>query len=140
MNPLNRTQPSNFQLCSNQSTNHNYLVWGEGGPPPKLLLARDLMFVDQSLEVLAESGFSSHSMTHSCSTKKIALPRQAEKSRHRGCVRIICEGTYVLTQPGQNSHKSPNLATVLTATLRVIRGFFVKKLFCLLVSTIFNQC
>ena len=27
-------------------------------------------------------------------------------------------GTYVLTQPGQNSHKSPNLAT-----LRVIRGF-----------------
>ena len=32
-------------------------------------------------------------------------------------------GTYVLTQPGQNSHKSPNLATLLTATLRVIRGF-----------------
>ena len=31
---------------------------------------------------------------------------------------MIFFGTYVLTQPGQNSHKSPNLAT-----LRVIRGF-----------------
>ena len=27
-------------------------------------------------------------------------------------------GTYVLTQPGQNLHKLPNLATLLTATLQ----------------------
>ena len=32
-------------------------------------------------------------------------------------------GTYVLTQPGQNLHKSPNLGTLLTATLHVICGF-----------------
>ena len=29
MKPLNRTQPTNLQLCSNQSTNHNswFRVW-----------------------------------------------------------------------------------------------------------------
>ena len=37
--PLNRTQPTNLQLCSNQSTNlPQFLVWGER--TPKNIFAR----------------------------------------------------------------------------------------------------
>ena len=33
MKPLNRTQPTNFQLCSNQSTSQpQFLVWRERAP------------------------------------------------------------------------------------------------------------
>ena len=33
MKPLNRIQPTNFQLCSNQSINQpQFLVWGERVP------------------------------------------------------------------------------------------------------------
>ena len=44
MKPLNRTQPTNLQLCSNQSTNHNSLFGVKG--PPEIILPRVPIFVD----------------------------------------------------------------------------------------------
>ena len=47
MKPLNRTQPTNFQLCSNHWTNHNSWFGVKG--PSKMLLPQVPVLVDRSL-------------------------------------------------------------------------------------------
>ena len=68
MKPLNRTQPSNLQLCSNQSTNHN--SWfGVRGPQPRVT-----MFVDRSLAVtLSDSKYFYDIITSSKGAVSVGL-------------------------------------------------------------------
>ena len=48
MKPLNCSQPTNLQLCSNQSTNQpQFLIWGERAS--KNIFAPSPIFVDRSL-------------------------------------------------------------------------------------------
>ena len=49
MKTLYSTQPTNLQLCSNQSTNHN--AWFGVTGNPKIVLPRVPIFVDRSLAV-----------------------------------------------------------------------------------------
>ena len=47
MKPLNCTQLTNLQLCSDQSTNHNSQFGVRG--PPEILLSRVPIFIDRTL-------------------------------------------------------------------------------------------